>query len=455
MKLKKARRGLAGLTFVGVLVLPTPASAESFTLEQAVQYALEHNPALPASRQQVQTVAAAKQLAALGDEPTLALRYSGAYADDPLDSFAAKLKTRSVTTEDFAPDRLNDPSTSSLFAGGLVLNYPLYIGGRTGLEVERFARLEGAAGLAHDRQSQQVIADTVRAYRAVQAAEAGAAIARDARSAAEEHVKTTRKLVREDRTVLSDQLTAEVNLSAFRAQIEQAEGRVRQAVNALELAMGLPSGAAPKVAMLPSGPGEVTLDDVARYERNALDTRADLRGLREQLASAEKAVAAVQTGSKPRVDLVADTSLYQDDPLVNEFAWKVMGVVTWDLYNGGRVGSEVAVARSRADEIRSQIPALEARIRGEVREAHAAVIESLARMRAAQGSVATARRNVVLVKERYGQGRTILIDLLGAERGLVEARSEESAALHSWLAARARLASADGGLSVEMVSGLQ
>lgn len=443
------RRGLAGVMLLGTLLLPVLAPAETYTLEQAVKYALDHNPALPASRQPIQTAAAARQLASLGDQPTLALRYSGAYADDPLDAFAAKLKTRSVTTEDFAPDLLNDPGTSSLFAGSLVLNYPLYTGGRTSLEVERFAQLEGAAGFAHDRQSQQVIADTVRAYRAVQAAEAGVVIARDARAAAEEHVKTTRKLVREARTVPSDQLTAEVNLSAYRAMVEQAEGRLKQGVNALELAMGLPAGAMPQVAPIPAPTGEFALDEVSRHEQKALGARADLQALRAQLASAEKAVAAAQTASKPRVDLVADTSLYEDDPLVNEFSWKVMGVVSWDLYNGGRVGSEVAVARSRADEIHARIPALESRIRGEVREAHAAATEAASRMRAAAGSVATARRNVALVKERYGQGRTILIDLLGADRGLVESRNEELAALHAWLAARARLVAADGSLSVE------
>jgi outer membrane protein TolC len=448
MIFKKLRRGLAGVTLFGAIVLPTTATAEGFTLEQAVQYALEHNPGLPASRQQIDTAAAAKRLAGLGDQPTLALRYSGAFADDPLDSFAAKLKTRSVTAEDFAPDRLNDPATSSLFAGSLVFNYPLYSGGRTGLEVERFAHLEGAAGHAHERQRQQVVSDTVRAYRAVQAAGAGVAIARDARAAAEEHVKTTRKLVREERTVASDQLTAEVNLAAYRALVEQAEGRMRQSLNALELAMGLPSGAAPQTVPLPPVSDALAPEDAARHEQRALDARLDLKALREQLASAEKAVAAARTGSRPRVDLVADTSLYEDDPLVNEFSWKVMGVVSWDLYNGDRVGSEVAVARSRADEIRQQIPALEARIRGEVRDAHATATEALARIRAAQGSVAVARRNVALVKERYGQGRTILIDLLGAERGLVESRNEELAAQHAWLAARARLASADGSLSV-------
>jgi outer membrane protein TolC len=447
-------RGVTAVLLLGAAALSGSAAAEQFTLDQAVKYALEHNPVLPPSRQPIETAAAAKHLASLGDRPSLALRYSGAAADDPLDSFAAKLKTRSVTAEDFAPDRLNDPGTSSLFAGSLVFSYPLYSGGRTEFEVSRFTHLEGAAGHAHERQSQQVVADTVRAYRAAQAADAGLAIARDARAAAEEHVRTTRKLVREERTVPSDQLTAEVNLSAYRALLEQAEGRLRQSVNALELAMGLPSGAAPQVSPLSREPARFELDEVARYEQRALDTRADLKSLREQLASAEKAVAAAQAGSKPRVDLLADTSLYQDDPLVNEFSWKVMGVVSWDLYNGGRVDSEVAVARSRAAEIRQQIPALEARIRGEVREAHAAATEALGRMRAAQGSAATARRNIALVKERYGQGRTILIDLLGAERGLVESRNEELSALHAWQAARARLAAADGSLTAENVSAL-
>ena len=40
-------------------------------------------------------------------------------------------------------------------------------------------------------------------------------------------------------------------------------------------------------------------------------------------------------------------------------------------------------------------------------------------------NVERARENVRLIKQRYGQGRTILIDLLQAERTYTDARNEE------------------------------
>ncbi len=51
-----------------------------------------------------------------------------------------------------------------------------------------------------------------------------------------------------------------------------------------------------------------------------------------------------------------------------------------------------------------------------------------------------------LVKQRYGEGRTILIDLLMAERVLVEARNEELTASLGQELSAAQLQLAEGSL---------
>ena len=130
-----------------------------------------------------------------------------------------------------------------------------------------------------------------------------------------------------------------------------------------------------------------------------------------------------------------------------------MGVVSKDLYNGGRIRSRVAQAQSRAKALELEIESLRQHILGEVRVAYARGEEARSRIRIAQGNVRTAQRNVKLIQDRYGEGRAILIELLGAERGLVEARNEELAAVQALVSGLVELRLADGSLDPDQPAG--
>jgi outer membrane protein len=105
-------------------------AAESFDREQAVRHALAHNPELLAMREQVAAAGGRTQAAQGARLPSLGLSYSARSSNNPLDAFADKLNTRSVTTPDFDPARLNHPGTSELHMTQLALRLPVYAGGR-------------------------------------------------------------------------------------------------------------------------------------------------------------------------------------------------------------------------------------------------------------------------------------------------------------------------------------
>jgi outer membrane protein TolC len=93
------------------------------------------------------------------------------------------------------------------------------------------------------------------------------------------------------------------------------------------------------------------------------------------------------------------------------------------------------------------VDALERRIQVQVREAFRKREEAGSRYAIARRNVSKARRTVELVNERYGQGRTILIDLLQAERALVETRREALASALSLQVNEAALDFATGRLA--------
>ncbi len=418
---------------VGWLATP-PATAATLGLDEAVQYALTHNPELVAVQEDLQAAQSRARASRGGRAPDIVARYSVRASDNPLDAFADKLNTRTVTAADFEPARLNNPDTSTVQMAQIAAQMSLYTGGRIDAGIRAADEQQAAAAAQGERARQLVAARTMQAYLAAQAAREGADIAEAALEAAQAHARTTAGLVSQGRTVSSDRLTADVNRAAYQSQREQANTRYRLALNQLRLAMGMPLDEEITLAPLATPTTPALGQAVDALAEQAVQKRSDLAAARRQVQAGQAQVDVARAALKPQVDLVASSNWYDEQVAVDNNSWSVMGVVSQSLYSGGRRRNETAAARHAAAAARARLEGQEQAVRNEVRTAYANLVEAEARLAIAQDNVDKAQRSVALVRQRYGQGRTILIDLLQAERALVDARNEELAAglaLHS------------------------
>ena len=125
-----------------------------------------------------------------------------------------------------------------------------------------------------------------------------------------------------------------------------------------------------------------------------------------------------------------------------------MGVISLNLFNGGRDWHGLTAAQRDTEQTELHLEGMQQAVRGEVRAAASRLTEATARRQIAAQSIEKARETVRLVKQRYGEGRTILIDLLMAERVLVEARNEELTAGLDQELSTAQLQLAEGSLAL-------
>lgn len=441
MSYRIKRTAVLGL-LLGVSAL---AAAESFDRDQAVRHALAHNPDLLAIREQVAAAGGRTRAAEGARLPSLGLSYSAQSSNNPLAVFGGKLNTRSVTTQDFDPARLNHPDTSDLHTTQLALRLPVYAGGRLSATLTSAEEMEKNARLQYERAREITAFQTRRAWLNVHSAQEGLAIADDAVKAAQEHARTTAQLSREGRIVVSDKLTAEVNLAAVQSQREQAATRLESARNQLKLIMGLPLET--EITLTPASFGVASdATNLTELEARALTNRQDLAGVRAMHQAAKARVQAARAAHKPSVDFIATSDWYDDNPGFDTHSSSIMGVVSLDLYAGGRHQGEIAAALAEEREAQWHVQSLEQAVRHEVREAWENLREARVRHANAADNAERARENVRLVKQRYGQGRTILIDLLQAERAYTDARSEELVSRVGLEVGQAALQLAEGAL---------
>jgi len=428
-------------------LLAGSAAAEPLSLDDAIHEALNQNPELLAASLRVEA-AEARAKAARGDFlPQVGVRYLARRSDNPLDAFADKLNTRQVDpATDFTAQALNQPDPSTIHATQLSVELPLYTGGRRAAALRETGAMADASRLNASRVRQLTAFRTLSAYRNAQAAGVALSIADDAVAAARQHAETTARLVRQGRTVASDRLTAELNLSAMQSLREQSAGRQRLAMDELRVAMSwdtdraidLPAWQFPE---LPAGTAVP-----ADAEQRALRTRHDLRAQEAMLRASRARIAAARSAFKPQVGVVAADSWYDDNAALDNKSQSIMGVVTLNLFSGGRDWHGVTAAQREAEANRRLLEASQQAARNEVRAATSRLNEAGERRRIASQGVDKAREAVRLVNQRYGEGRTILLDLLMAERALVEARQEELNAALQQEVSEAQLRLAEGML---------
>lgn len=440
------KRPVCVLVLAGCFIsLPFSAAAAPLSLDDAVRAALAKHPLLAAADAEARAAGSGLEAAKAARLPSLDAHAALRRTDNALEAFGDKLLTHQVDpATDFTQQALTDPDASTLFNLGIGLQIPVYTGGRLSAAIRGATDRVEAAEAQRARTSEEVIFAAQRTYFEAQSADAGVRITEDALKAARRHAATTAQLVRERRTVESDRLAAEVNVALIESQLAQARGRAVQARALLTQATALPTAATVELDAwsTPAIPADIPAVETAIAQ--ALTARKDLAAIHAEARSQQSRVAEVRAQSRPQVSVVASQNWYDDQFDVENPAWSVAGVVSGNLWSGGRVSAETSAARAVAEAAGSRSQALEDRIRAEVVSAHAELSAAAERVRVCADNEGKSRRAVDLVRSRYGEGRTILLDLLQAERVLVETRQEKLAASLALRVAEARLALATG-----------
>lgn len=426
------------------------AEADAYSVDDAVAYALAHNPSIAAARERASAANARTRAAESARRPRIDVRYGVRRSDSPLDAFADKLNTRSVDpATDFGADALNHPDASTLHNAGIALEWPVYTGGRVIAGVNAARHSERATTAGYARRREVVAFETVAAYRRAQAADAAVSIAHDAVRAAERHAATTARLAAQNRIVLSDKLNAEVNLALIRAQLERAATARLNALTQLKRVMGLSFDGAIEIEPW-SEPAFAApaADALEAIEQRALAQRRDLAAEKALFEAARSRIDAARAAGKPQVSVIASENWYDDSFGLGRNSYTLGATARFNLYNGGRDRDEILAAQHDANGSEQRLLALNQQVRQEVRTAYYALSDARTRLDICADNAGKAKRTVELVRARYGEGRTILIDLLQAERVLVETRTEKLSATLDLAIAAASLQLAEGALAL-------
>ncbi len=333
------------------------------------------------------------------------------------------------------------------YSGGLGLSWEIDLFGRIGRTIEAARADRDAVAATRDRVAVTVAAETTRAYTEACTLAEASAVARQSLDIAQRGYDI---LTAQERAGSASRLDVERSAAALanaRAALPPLEGARQFSLFELAALMGLPPAQVPEEARqclktpqparpIPVGDGE-----------GLIARRPDVREAERQLAGDTARIGVATADLYPRISLGGSGNFFRNDQVKgsDSFSFSLGPLLSWSFPN-------IAVARARVAQAEAGTQASLARFDGAVLNALKEVEQALTmvaadtRQRDALADAA-GRANAAygLANQRYRAGSLSFLDLLDAQRTLLDARANLTNADRALGSARVDLFKALGG----------
>jgi len=409
--------------------------------------ALKHNPGLQAAGMSVETAEADVAKARARFLPQVNFSEGYTFSDNPTQVFMSKLNQRVFTQQDFLLNNLNNPNAYGNFRAGVSAMQPLFQAGEAylGYQQARLGREMAAAYVLSTRQ--QLLFQVTQVYFGLQLARESLRVRRQAKETAARHLAIAKARYRDGAVVKADVLSAEMHLARLTQEEMTAASQVQIAQSALGTVMGRPGEGNRDLAPVPKEPAPLP-PQLTDLQQTAQEKRPDLKRLELAARVAQQEYQKARLNYLPRLKVVAEYDVDQRRLFgSNADSYTVMALLNFNLFNGLADLARVRESRAKETQAREFKRELEDRVRHQVTESILNLKTAHERLQVANAAVVHARESLRLIRLRYEEGLTILVDLLTGEDALKNAELGQVTALFDTYLAQAGLDLALGTIS--------
>ena|SRR5689334_254282 len=375
----------------------TVAGVLRVTREQAIRQALARNPTLQVSREQVAQARARVAQARALPEPSI-----GASIVGQPGAFRPRAGTESDLTF------------------GVTIPFP----GKILLQGQAAKGELGSVDEAYTLQRQLVVFQTNQAYDSLLVSLKHRQDLEEARTLSQQFLDKTQARYNAGTVAKLDVIKAQVSVAQAENDLianERGVANARAALNRLlGRVLGAPIDAADSLA-IPSAP-----PDLAQLEAIALSRRPELRGLQNEQAGARASLKLAQQYLIPDLDFSVTRSRPYGQAAEYETGIGIgLPIFFWQHQRG-----EVAEARHRTNELEAQYRDVAAQVGEDLRNAYATASTSLRQAIYLRDQlVPSAREAYRIASTSYSLGGSSALEVIDAQRTLLDAQTQYAAAL--------------------------
>jgi outer membrane protein TolC len=438
----RMRRSISLYAAVAImLVLSAPAvrGDETLTLLDAVRVAMDDNHELRALRSSLSAQQETIGIARSALLPRIYFSEQATRTNNPPGVFAMKLDQQRFSASDFAIQSLNNPAATNDFQTLFGFEQPVFSSGAY-IGVGMAQKEYSAQQEEYRRKREEMAFRVVQGYLRVHTVKAYLLVAQQGLDDGKEHLRIAEARYRANLGLYSDTLRAKTALTEAEQRLVKTRKDYEVAKRWLGLLLGRSSSVDAATDDLP-----IPLRDVGYYVDASL-SRKDLRALQMRYENAKEGVKLAESQYLPTLGV---GGAYQMNDPSNLFgsegqSWRVAAVLRWNLFDGTSREYERGKALYKANETAEHVKGLVKLIAFKIHEAHLAVEEARKSAELAGSALTTAEEGQRLVRSRYENSLSPMVDLLDVQLSLDRARADAVARKNEYRVALMNL-SYEGG----------
>jgi len=426
---------VTGALTLACTLLPLAAHAESLSRAEAVARALQANPDVRKSHEDLVILGGRADEALADALPEVTVLGSGTRYRDPsllnsssFDAFPPELR-ESLT-----------PVPANVFEGTAQVRQTLFsfkLG--KAIRAARLARDLGQEEVARTRQAVALLA--VRAYNEYLLSLEKVAVGQKAVRQKEKHLEMAQNRRTAGVATELDVLRSAVDLENQRAILLRLQGEAELSRGQLNAAMVRPidTPIEPTDALL-YVPLDITLEQAVRQ---AWNDRPEAKAIALNERIYTELIGVAQSDARPRLDFYGSYGWSVRKPanfFESDFTkWTASVTLTIPVFDGFRTRGKVAQARAERNKVSQDRVALENRIRLEAKEGVDRLNVARKVLEAAELNVNQAQRALEMTQANYQHGAATTLDVIDAQAALTLAESNRIQGLFEHASARAGL----------------
>ncbi len=406
-----------------LLILPVTNALPQeriLSLNEALEQALSGNPGLRANEKALSASREDIGIARSFLLPKLTFEERYMRTNNPTYAFMAKLNQERFSIDDLAgaPDTFNHPKTINDFQTSLSFEQALFVP-KASIGLDMAKKEYAAKDDDLIRKKEEVALHVFRTFLGIQTAKEFVAATEKGIEDTREHLRIAEARYNTELGLYSDMLRAQVALSSAEEKNVSARKNLEIAKRALGLLMGLTESVDVK--------GErpaLAVREPEYYAETSLK-RKDLKGLETRYRNAENLLKMANAGYLPVIGLGGAYQLNSHKNLFGEEgnSWQAMAFLRWELFDGTKREHERSKAAYQIAETGEYLEGLKKQISFAVYDAYLTVEESKKRLELAEHMLKAADEGKRLVKTRYENALSPMVDLLDVQTNLDAARA--------------------------------
>lgn len=393
-------------------VAPAPAIPEVLTLDQALNYALEHNFAIRQARERLKEQEGLIVEVRGQTLPNVSIDANYTRDDRDLDEGGVGA----------APAYQN-------WTVGIYVRQLLYSGGGVSAALDAAKTTRQAAVLDIQSVVSTVLLEVRTRFADVLLNRQRISVQEQSVALLQEQLQTVKNRFEAGSVSQFEVLTAEVALANARPALISSRNDYRVAIDELRAVLGYQNNFVSDLKKVPEFAGELVFAPVSYDLESALSAakarRPELLRLEQIRQANEAGVTVARSGYLPQVNLVAgyegvksrSSNAFSDSP----DGWTAGVSASWAIFDGARTRGKVAQARAQLNQARLGVSEQTLAIEVEVRRALSSLQEAAELAEAAGKVVEQATEALRLADVRYRNGAATQLDVLQARQALTEA----------------------------------